>query len=157
MIKKFDYKFIKTKILGRVLSEWKETIQNLYSVDGVFSKDEAESVLELALSKEFKKSIKSVDRGVKEFRRQRKKLIKKGLVDVDFEKLQFMYETGIYTPLPEGPSEEPAETSETPTEQSAGGESAPETNDTAENPKKNPEEPQEETNKVEESQSKKED
>lgn len=110
---KFDYNFIKTKLLSKVFIEWKDTLYDLYSEEGVFRQGtDAENLLELTISKEFKKSIKSVNKGVKQFKKERKKLVKKGLIDVGYEKLQFMYETGIYTPLPDEPpegQEEPAE------------------------------------------------
>ena len=124
---KFDYNFIKPKLLSKVFIEWKETIYNLYSEEGVFQQwTDAEYLVEKTISKELKKSIKSVNKGVKQFKKERKKLIKKGLIDVGYEKLKFMFETGIYNPQPEEPAEEQEE--------------LPEIFDAAKNPDNNPKE-----------------
>ena len=109
---KFDYLFIKNKVLNNALEQVKYSISLLYSEEGVVQGQE-QAAISKALSKQIAWDLgKGVRQGIKFVKAQRKKMIREGLINPKDEMLQFMYEIGVYNPVQQIQEETPPEPAE---------------------------------------------
>ena len=120
--KKFDYLFTENKMMNYALEQTKETLSILNSEERIIQGRE-EATISKALSKKIKRDLTvGVKQGVKFVSKQRKKLIKAGIIDIDEERVRFLYNMGVYLPPendgnsddqePATPEKEPSEPEE---------------------------------------------
>ncbi|MDY6367716.1 MAG: hypothetical protein SPL13_04300 [Clostridia bacterium] len=118
---KFDYLFIKNKVLNNALEQAKYSISLLYTEEGIVQGQE-QAAISKALSKQIAWDLsKGVKQGIKFVKAQRKRFLKAGLIDPELEKIKFLCDIGVLNspPFQEDTSSESAENLPTETETSA--------------------------------------